>query len=70
MKAITFIMLKTVHCATVATIAGRFPWVSMKQDCQMEYVVYRGEQMHSFDAVFSAKGDDGNPETICDPHDR
>ena len=51
----------------VATIAGRFPWASMKQDCQMEYVVYRGEQMHSFDAVFSAKGADGNPETICDP---
>ncbi len=50
----------------VATIAGRFPWVSMKQDCQMEYVVYRGEQMHSFDAVFSGKGADGNPETICD----
>ena len=51
----------------VATIAGRFPWASMKQDCQMEYVVYRGEQMHSFDAVFSAKGTDGNPEAICDP---
>ena len=51
----------------VATIAGRFPWASMKQDCQMEYVVSRGEQMHSFDAVFSAKGADGNPETICDP---
>jgi hypothetical protein len=52
---------------SVATIAGRFPWVSMKQDCQMEYVVSRGEQMHSFDAVFSGKGADGNPETICDP---
>jgi S-formylglutathione hydrolase FrmB len=51
----------------VATIAGRFPWVSMKQDCQMEHVVNRGEQMHSFDAVFSGKGADGNPETICDP---
>jgi len=51
----------------VATIAGRFPWASMKQDCQMEYVVYRGEQMHSFDAVFSGKGTDGNPEAICDP---
>ena len=50
----------------VATIAGRFPWVSMKQDCQMEYVVYRGEQMHSFDAVFGGKGADGDPERICD----
>ena len=52
---------------SVATVAGRFPWVSMKQDCQMEYVVSRGEQMHSFDAVFSGKGADGNPETICNP---
>jgi len=52
---------------SVATVAGRFPWVAMKQDCQMEYVVSRGEQMHSFDAVFSGKGVDGNPETICDP---
>jgi len=51
----------------VATVAGRFPWASMKQDCEMEYVVSRGEQMHSFDAVFSAKGADGNPETICNP---
>ena len=52
---------------SVATVAGRFPWVSMKQDCQMEYVVSRGEQMHSFDAVFSAKGSDGSPEKICNP---
>jgi hypothetical protein len=52
---------------SVATVAGRFPWVSMKQDYQMEYVVSRGEQMHSFDAVFSGKGPDGNPEAICDP---
>jgi hypothetical protein len=50
----------------IGTVAGAFPWISMKQDCQMEYVVYRGEQMHSFDAVFSAKGADGNPERICD----
>ena len=25
------------------------------------------KQMHSFDAVFSGKEADGNPETICDP---
>lgn len=31
----------------------------------MEQVVYRGEQMHSFDAVFSKKGKDGTPERIC-----
>jgi len=51
----------------VGTVAGIFPWISMKQDCQMEYVVCRGEQMHSFDAVFSGKGTDGNPGAICDP---
>ena len=51
----------------IATIAGRFPWASSKQAYQMEHVIYRGEQMHSFDAVFSAKGKDGNPERICDP---
>lgn len=52
---------------SVATVAGRFPWVTSKQVYQMEDVIYRGEQMHSFDAVFSAKGADGNPERICDP---
>jgi len=31
----------------------------------MEHVIYRGEQMHSFDAVFSKKGKDGEPERIC-----
>ena len=25
----------------------------------MEHVIYRGEQMHSFDAVFSVKNNDG-----------
>jgi S-formylglutathione hydrolase FrmB len=46
-------------------VAGRFPWVTMKSNYQMEHVVYRGEQMHSFDAVFSKKGSDGMPEGIC-----
>jgi S-formylglutathione hydrolase FrmB len=50
-----------------ATIAGRIPWASMKLVCQMENVVLRGEQMHSFDAVFSQKNKDGNPRRICDP---
>lgn len=48
------------------TIAGYFPWFSMRNIYQMEHVVYRGEQMHSFDAVFSGKGSDGLPERICD----
>jgi S-formylglutathione hydrolase FrmB len=52
---------------SVATIAGFFPWVSAKQACQQEYVIYRGEQMHSFDAVFGPKGADGDPVRICNP---
>ncbi len=52
---------------SVATVAGRFSWAASKQVYQMEDVIYRGEQMHSFDAVFSAKGTDGNPQRICDP---
>ena len=47
------------------TVAGRFPWFDMKDCYRMEHVIYRGEQMHSFDAVFSKKGKDGEPERIC-----
>ena len=50
---------------SVATVAGRIPWASVKMAYQAEQVIYRGEQMHSFDAVFGAKGADGNPESIC-----
>ncbi|WP_428329161.1 alpha/beta hydrolase-fold protein [Mucilaginibacter sp.] len=49
----------------VATIAGFFPVISMKTIYGMEAAVYRGEQMHSFNAVFSAKGSDGLPQNIC-----
>ena len=49
----------------VATVAGNYPWATMKTIYQMENVVYRGEQIHSFDAVFSKKGIDGKPESIC-----
>lgn len=48
------------------TIAGRFPWFSMKNAQQEEHVIYRGEQMQSYNAVFSPKGKDGRPESICD----
>ena len=51
----------------VGTVAGMIPWASSRQAYQAERVIYRGEQMHSFDAVFSARGADGNPERICDP---
>jgi S-formylglutathione hydrolase FrmB len=47
------------------TIAGRFPWISMKTMCSMENVIYRGEQMHSFDAVFSRRSSDGSPERVA-----
>jgi len=50
---------------SVATMAGFIPLVSMKTKYQMEHVVYRGEQLRSFDAVFSKKGIDGLPERIC-----
>ncbi|MGS0747525.1 alpha/beta hydrolase-fold protein [Halpernia sp. GG3] len=56
---------KNDHQNLVATVAGFFPWNTMKTAYQMENVIYRGEQMHSFDAVFSKKGSDGNPERIC-----
>jgi Putative esterase len=51
----------------VATIAGYFPVATMKQCYQQEFVLYRGEQMHSFNQVFSAKATDGQPVPICDP---
>ncbi|CAN5148005.1 hypothetical protein BH11BAC6_BH11BAC6_05850 [soil metagenome] len=51
---------------SVATVAGIIPWASQKLAYREERVIYRGEQMHSFDAVFSAKDADGNPESICD----
>ena len=47
------------------TVAGYFPWFNMREIYGMEHVIYRGEQMHSFDAVFSKKGADGSPERIC-----
>lgn len=51
----------------VVTIAGAFPVSTMKQCYQQEYVLYRGEQMHSFNQVFSVKGPNGQPVSICDP---
>ncbi|HXD79140.1 MAG TPA: alpha/beta hydrolase-fold protein [Puia sp.] len=51
----------------VATIAGSFPVATQKQAYGEERVIYRGEQMHSFNYVFSAKGADGRPVEICDP---
>jgi len=49
----------------LAIVSG-LPWMFQKHGWQMEHVIYRGEQKHSYDAVFSGKGIDGNPESICD----
>jgi hypothetical protein len=46
------------------TIAGRFPWITMKNMFAMEHVIWRGEQMHSFNFVFSTKNSDGTPRSI------
>lgn len=51
----------------VVTIAGQFPVSTMKQCTRQENVLYRGEQMHSFNYVFGAKGVDGQPVPLCDP---
>lgn len=52
----------TMHLA--ATIAGRYPWITMKNMCSMEHVICRGEQMHSFNFVFSTRNPDGTPRSL------
>ena len=51
----------------VGTVAGFIPWFGSKQAYGMEEVIYRGQQMHSFDAVFSGKAANGEPARICNP---
>jgi len=46
------------------TVAGFFPWINMRNVYMMEHVIYRGEHRHSFDAVFSEKGSNGEPKQI------
>lgn len=46
------------------TIAGRFPWIFMKNMYAMEHVIWRGEQMHSFNWVFSTRNSDGTPRNL------
>jgi len=57
---------KNEDLRAVATIAGYFPVATMKQAIRQEYVLYRGEQMHSFNFVFSARGPDGSYLRSCD----
>ncbi|WPV65894.1 alpha/beta hydrolase-fold protein [Chitinophaga sp. LS1] len=52
----------------LGTIAGQVPWIYMRNAYQMETVIYRGEQMHSFDAVFGPKGPDGSPLRLVEPY--
>lgn len=51
-----------------ATVEGRFPWTYMKDVYQQENVISRGEQMHSYEAVFSKKDNNGFAERICNPN--
>jgi hypothetical protein len=51
---------------SAATIAGRYPWITMKNMYAMEHVLWRGEQMHSFNAVFSTRNSDGTPRSLID----
>jgi hypothetical protein len=51
----------------VATVAGRIPWATMKLSYGLENAISRGEQMHSYNAVFSEKGTDGSPRRLCHP---
>ncbi len=61
-KNIYYAKDSTMHLA--ATIAGRYPWITMKNMCAMEHVIYRGEQMHSFNFVFSTRNPDGTPRSL------
>ncbi|MEL4456539.1 alpha/beta hydrolase-fold protein [Lutimonas vermicola] len=49
-----------------ATIAGRIPWIYLRDDYGIENVIYRGEQYVSWNAVWGKKAKDGSPEKICD----
>lgn len=51
----------------LSSVAGNIPWMKMKDVFQLENVIYRGEQLNSFNSVFSKKGRDGSPERLCDP---
>jgi hypothetical protein len=51
----------------LALIGGRFPWLYLRDIYRMENVISRGEQQHSFEAVFSHQGGDGLPENLCNP---
>ncbi|UAB80810.1 hypothetical protein INR76_11920 [Marixanthomonas sp. SCSIO 43207] len=48
------------------TMGGGYPIIAAKDMYQVEHVVYRGEQIHSFDAVFSSRDADGEIIRLVD----
>lgn len=48
------------NALAIVTIAGRLPVTSAKDFYRTENVIYRGGQLHSFDAVFGGFDDDGD----------
>lgn len=56
---------KDSSLTSVATVAGYFPWIYMRDYYGFERVVNRGEQLRSFDAVFSKPGKDGASQALC-----
>jgi len=48
-----------------ASIAGRIPWIYLRDDYRIENVIYRGEQYASWNAVWGKKAEDGSPKKIC-----
>ncbi|MCL5130202.1 alpha/beta hydrolase-fold protein [Algibacter sp. L4_22] len=48
------------------TIAGRIPVINAKDFYKTENVIYRGSQIHSFDAVFGGYDKDGNRIRLVD----
>ncbi len=48
------------------TMGGGYPIIAAKDMYQVEHVVYRGDQIHSFDAVFSSRDADGEIIRLVD----
>jgi S-formylglutathione hydrolase FrmB len=61
-----YLLAKDSSFKNDATVDGYFPWVYARDYRGMERVIYRGEQMRSFDAVFSPLLRNGEPAPVCD----
>lgn len=48
-------------------MGGRYPIISAKDLYRVENVIYRGEQLHSFDAVFSTRDNNGKIIRLVNP---